>query len=345
MRPTDTSGSAAVLSALSLSLLLTLTACGTGSGSGSLDGPFPGSRPPGDEPVLFAPGLVSTGLTQRDAGVAPDGRSVVFSVAWGGFAGLALTAYEEGAWQTPEILPFSRDPGYFNMEPAFAPDGDRIYFLSNRPADPAQAATFRRGAWDHQTIWFSDRTTSGWSEPRPIGAPVDGPDYEYFPSLARDGTLLYTRQVRGGRPSLWLAAPDGQGGFREPAPVDAGWNREGSPYNACLHPDGDRIILCLQNEERIPARYRVTFRGPDGAWSEPADLGDEVNRPGVAAMSSSFTSDGRWLLFVSRQVGPDGRRPAGGLTLDWLRGVSSSPENGASSVWWVDASFIDGLRP
>jgi hypothetical protein len=314
--------------------LLLLTACAPGEGAGTLDGPFPGSRPPGDEPVLFAPGLVSTGLTQRDAGVA-----------WGPFAGLALTEYEGGAWQAPELLPFSRDPQYYNMEPAFSPDGERIYFLSNRPADEAQAATFRRGAWDHQTIWYTEREGDGWSEPRPVGAPVDGPDYEYYPSLARDGTLLYTRQVRGGAPSLWLAAPDGQGGFREPAPVDTGWNREASPYNACIHPDGDRIVLCLQAEERIPARYRVTFRGADGSWSEPVDLGERINRPGVAAASASFSPDGRWLLFVSRRTGPEGPPPAGGLTLGWMREVIDSPENGASSVWWVDATFLDGLRP
>jgi hypothetical protein len=318
------------------------------AGCGGPRGPLaalPGTTPPGEEPELFLPGVVSTGLTQRDVAVAPDGRAIVFSTAWGAFAGLALTRFEGGRWLPPELLPFCTGTEYTHMEPAWAPDGRRLYFLSNRPVDETQRAAFRPGAWDHQTIWFAEREGDGWSEPRPIGAPVDGPDYEYYPSLARDGTLLYTRQVRGGGPSLWLAAPDGQGGFREPAPVDAGWNREASPYNACIHPAGDRIVLCLLGEGGAPARYRITFRGADGSWSEAVDLGERVNRPGVAAASASFSPDGRWLLFVSRRTGPDGPPPAAGPTLGWIREVFSSPENGASSVWWVDASFIDGLRP
>ncbi len=48
-----------------------------------LRGPYLGQEPPGFEPRLFAPGVVSTGLATRDIAITPDGNELYFSVALG----------------------------------------------------------------------------------------------------------------------------------------------------------------------------------------------------------------------------------------------------------------------
>ena len=43
-----------------------------------LRGPYLGQEPPGLEPRLFAPGVVSTGLATRDLAMTPDGDELYF---------------------------------------------------------------------------------------------------------------------------------------------------------------------------------------------------------------------------------------------------------------------------
>ena len=49
-----------------------------------LRGPYLGQEPPGLEPEIFAPGIVSTGLATRDIAITPDGGELYFSVTLGG---------------------------------------------------------------------------------------------------------------------------------------------------------------------------------------------------------------------------------------------------------------------
>ena len=39
-----------------------------------LSGPYLGQEPPGAEPVLFAPGIVSNGMLNRDIAISPTAR-------------------------------------------------------------------------------------------------------------------------------------------------------------------------------------------------------------------------------------------------------------------------------
>ena len=48
------------------------------SGSPILTGDYLGQEPPEMEPQLFAPGIVSTGLGERDVAMTPDGKYLFF---------------------------------------------------------------------------------------------------------------------------------------------------------------------------------------------------------------------------------------------------------------------------
>ena len=60
-------------------LALAMSSC-SGDRGRYLDvrGPLLGQEPPGDEPALFAPGIVSTMCTDRDLTMTPDGSEIAF---------------------------------------------------------------------------------------------------------------------------------------------------------------------------------------------------------------------------------------------------------------------------
>lgn len=45
-----------------------------------LTGPYLGQALPGPDPILFAPGIVSNGLSNRDITFSPDGREIIFGM-------------------------------------------------------------------------------------------------------------------------------------------------------------------------------------------------------------------------------------------------------------------------
>src|SRR5678816_998767 len=79
----------------------------------------------GDTAVVFAPGVVSTGDVFAST-FTPDGRMVVFTK----FSPprpmtLMTSVLVDGRWTTPTALPFSGT--YRDLDPAFSPDGTRLY--------------------------------------------------------------------------------------------------------------------------------------------------------------------------------------------------------------------------
>ena len=149
-----------------------------------LEGPYLGQEPPGAEAELFAPGIVSTGMAERDVAMTPDGAVLYFTRSVGPrmtvAAIMVVRRDEEGRWGEPEVAPFSGR--YFDLEPAVAPDGGRLLFVSTRPLPGEQAPS------ETEQIWVMDRVGDGWGPPRPAGPPVNGPAAQFFPSLTADGT-------------------------------------------------------------------------------------------------------------------------------------------------------------
>ena len=146
--------------------------------------------PPGAEPRMFAPGIVSTGLSERDIAITPEGDEIFFSQFAGSYTfGAIMHVQRVGErWQQPEVAPFSGAPGDLDLEPALSWDGTKLYFLSNRPDPPRRAGR-------NEDIWVSDRAADGgWSAPRALGAPVNSEHKECFPSLTRTGTIYFTRE-------------------------------------------------------------------------------------------------------------------------------------------------------
>ncbi len=311
-----------------------------------LKGAYLGQSPPQVKAALFAPGIVSTGMTEREVAATRDGLEIFFEQSAGRIVTIMTTRLEGGRWTEPAVAPFASDLKFFNYEPCLSADGKTILFLSTRPP----AGEEPKPGWGHQNIWASDRSTDGrWGEPYDLGSPINTADGEFYPSLTNDGTLYFTRSKASGEEPRIMRSHRVDGRYQVPEALPAAVNGKGSPYNACIAPDESFLIACVngRDDSLVPNRpnYYVFFRSEDDRWNEGINLGPEVNLPGASATAPYVTRDGRYLFFGSTLSRDPDSSAAVPLTSRQLLEYFMAPRNGNSDVYWIDASFIRKLRP
>jgi hypothetical protein len=314
---------------------------GAGLASG-LSGDYLGQTPPGATPVLFAPGVVSTGLYERDVAMTPDGNELYFGLLTDGEVMIAVSKRENGVWSPPEIAPFCDDAEILDLEPHITPDGRRFLFLSTRPGEGKE----KKPGWSNQDIWAMDRTPEGWSKPYNLGAPICTDAPEYFPSVTREGTIYFTREVTERERSLILRARKVDGGYAEPEILPEAVNPGNHQFNAFIDPDERYLIVGIAGREGSigMADYYVCFRGEDDSWTGPINMGTAINTPGNRVVSPYVSPDGKYFFFASNRSGENGATAAR-RDYETIQRMASEPQNGSSDIYWVEAAFIEGLRP
>jgi hypothetical protein len=328
---------------------------GEGEGAGTvasesdfpvLTGDYVGQVPPGESATLFAPGIVSTGIYTRDVAMMPDGSELYFGVLLGPVAAIVETHRgPDGVWTAPEVASFSTDSRFFNLEPAISPDGSRFMFLSTR-VEGREPEPDELRAWVNQDIWVMDREGDGWGEPYNLGPPVNTGDSEFFPSMTRDGTLYFTRAPADGQGSYIYRSRMVGGVYQEPERLGPEVNSTSNQFNAFIAPDESYLILCTGDREDTlgGTDYYVAFRNADDEWSDPINMGPVVNTEGAGEFSPYVSPDGRYFFFMATRMGARERIPPI-LTWDYIRSYRMLPEIGNAGIYWVDASFINELRP
>jgi len=308
-----------------------------------VQGPYLGQNPPGDTPNLFALGIVSTGLYERDLALSPDGKELYYGVIVGNWATIMTTRCVDGKWIEPTIAPFASNRGANFLEPCVSHDGQRLFFLCTLPPSGEKP----KPGWGHQNIWYVERLPDdSWSQPVDVVPPINSSAEEFFPSLTRDGTLYFTRSSGGSNPAIFRSRMvEGKYSTPEklPFPVNGPW----SIYNACIAPDETFLIGCVAGKDstlpKNAARYQISFRNSDGSWTELVDMGERINLPRGTALSPSISPDGKYFFFsLSQSVAPSRLEELKGLT-DILEFVAS-PLNGAANIHWVSTQVIEDLR-
>jgi dipeptidyl aminopeptidase/acylaminoacyl peptidase len=304
-----------------------------------LTGDYFGQTPPGDEPELFAPGLISTALFTRDVAIPPDGNELYFSAIVGMYniTQILCTKRVDGVWTKPEVVTFSGNPDYMDVEPAFSPDGKRLLFLSNRPDTV-------RGTPEGQNIWAVDRAGDGWGEPYNIGPPVNSEAAEFFPSFTNDGTLYFTRTAEGRTDIYRSRLVDGA--YAEPERLPDEVNSTSVQYNAFIARDESYLILCTGGREDCLGGddYYICFRNDQDEWTEPINMGEKVNTTGGREHSPYVSPDGKYFFFMSART-LDGEGHESRMTRDLMLKMHGEPGGGQAGIYWMDASFIETLRP
>lgn len=304
-----------------------------------LQGPYLGQEPPGDAPRIFAPGLVSTGLYERDVAMMPDGRELYFSVVLGNHDRSAIMATRQGAdgrWSEPEVASFSGR--YRDLEPAITADGSRLYFASRRPLEEGGAAR------DDLDIWYVERDGDRWGSPRNPGMPVNSGDSEFFPSLTRDGTLYFTRQFERITSAI-LRAPAVDGGFGNPERLGEGVNGGSTQFNGFVARDESYLIFGIVGRDDTigGVDYYISFRNDDGSWRGPYNLGPQINTQSHLEYSPYVSPDGEYFFFMATRSKYGQELADATLDRAMIHDITSSHGNGMPDIWWVGTSFIERM--
>lgn len=306
-----------------------------------LTGAYLGQELPGMTARLFAPGIVSTGMSERDMAITPDGDEIYFSGVIGAnhdFSAILVVKRVEGRWSKPEVAPFSGN--YMDLEPAISPDGQKLFFLSTRPL-PGSSEPL--GGED---IWVMERSEEGWSEPSNLGPPVNSEAAEFFPSVTRDGTLYFTRRGED-RSETIFRSRFVDGAYSEPEELGSEVNSGQTQFNAFIAPDESYLVVCVwgRDDSLGGVDYYVVFRSSDDAWSEPINLGKGINMAEGAEWSPYVSPDGEFFFFMSSRTTIEEGHSPDRLDYEDMQRLHDLPMNGNSDIWWVESGVISRLRP
>jgi hypothetical protein len=302
-----------------------------------IQGEYFGQTPPGDSARLFAPGIISSGMDERDFAISPDGNEIFFCREAGNFRYVTIfySRRSEDVWSTPEIFQYCTDPAYKYVEPFISHDGTKLYFISNMPADSAS-----RG---NEDIWVCTKTDGNWSIPRNLGAPVNSTSKEYFPTVTTNGTIYFTHLDTAAREEFIYRSKLINGVYQEPEKLSRNVNIGSARYNAYVAVDESYIIIPAYGmpDSFGATDYYISFRDTLDNWSIPVNMGSKINSTYSREWSASVSSDGKYLFFMSDRMGRPSIRKLSSASLQLFH---DSPQNGSSDIYWISSSIIDELK-
>ena len=292
-----------------------------------LTGPYLGQKPPGKVPELFAPDIFKQRYNRYHSIIifSPDGKEAYWEAGINskpGKAGIHVSKQINGYWKEPQIAHFSESDISSDC-PFISPDGQRLYFLSTRPM--SEGGEPSKG----ENIWVMDRTADGWSEPSPLPPAINSLSKHWQISVDRAGDLYL---------GVWKVDPvsrrtrehdiycsryqNGQYGVsvKLGPEINDPDSRQYSPYVA---PDGSYLVFTRVEKTEPPVipvvTLNISYRDKEGKWTKPVVLNDILQiKEGKWGSQATVSPDGKFLFFLK--------------------------DNG-KEIYWVDASFIDELRP
>ena len=133
----------------------------------------------------------------------PDGRTMYLTQCktdpdYPRFATIVTSNRSDAAWSKATELKLTRDTLSAYAHPAISPDGEWLYFTSNMPGG--------MGGYD---IWRVRLTTSGVGGVENLGAPINTPGDEMFPTFRPNGDLYFSSNGHEGMGGLdiYIAKP------------------------------------------------------------------------------------------------------------------------------------------
>jgi len=253
-------------------------------------------------PTVFAPGVISGPNHEAAPAFTPDGKTVYFQRSSVSGGTILVSHLEHGRWSKPQIAPFSGV--WDDIEPAMAPDGSFLVFISNRPSTPGAPALqgFYGGA--PQTggnMWRVERRGKGWSEPVRLPDAINRSTTIFAPAVVSDGSI-YFMDTFGEKQRFRLYRAQYRAGSYEAAQPLEFSDGSTTDVDPTVAPDESFMIF---GSGRAPAKSMDLFlvRRQGSQWGQPVHLGTEINTPGSDA-EPRLSPDLQTLYFSSERTVP-----------------------------------------
>lgn len=256
------------------------------------------------KPVIFGENIISTNDDEFGETFSPDRNTCYFclkspSTITSNIVVICVSHFRDNQWSQPEIASFSGK--YKDFNPAISPDGQKLFFISNRPVNGKLKPDY--------DIWMCEKRDEKWNEPINIGAPVNANGWELGCSAATDGTLYFSTTGTSGNPDLYKSKfIDGK--YQQPESLGDSINSVYGETDPFIAPDQSYILFASQGrpDGMSDAGASISYpRGDlyisffkDGKWTAAKNLGSTVNSN--AEESNPWVShDGTTLYFTSER--------------------------------------------
>ena len=293
-----------------------------------LKGPYFGQKPPGAAPEIFLPEVFTMYKYLHGKLVfSPDGKEVFWVVTTTAADGspiemrMFIKQKIDGSWAAPVDSFLSI--AHKENGPCYSADGKRLYYQSRAPLN-------KNGGNKDLDICYRERKGAGWSEPHPLGRPLNTTADESQPWVTGDGSIYFCRDntaiVTGqaGGSDIYFSQYV-NGSYADPVLLGAEINSEYAETEPTVAPDNSYLLFISNRPggfSRMMNLY-VSFRKPDGGWTRACCLSHELKIENI--WFPTLTYDGKYLFFC---------------------GGYPKPNEGyvQSHYYWLDASQIKNLN-
>ncbi|MGW8123128.1 OmpA family protein [Roseivirga echinicomitans] len=219
---------------------------------------------------------------------------------------------------------------YDEQNPVVTPDGSRMYFV--RAGHPRNEG----GVIDLGDIWYSDKTENGWSVAKHGGSTINHTGLNGILGFSADGERIYLLNYKDGEGNVHSGVAVAEwvrDHWSVPQPLNIRYFANNSErLSGTISPDEKVMILSYESFDTFGNEdLYVTFKGSDDTWSQPKNLGVDVNTMGDE-WAPFLAADLKTLYFSSNIfVGEGGRdifvsqRKDNSWT-DWTDPVNLGPE-------------------
>lgn len=239
-------------------------------------------------PGINSPAIEGLPLPQADGNLlyfTGKGRTD----SWGA-EDIYVSRLERGEWSQAKNLGSGINTESNESATSISADGTRLFIFGSYPE------SFGRG-----DIFFSEKTASGWAPPRHIERPINTVYFESDAFISADGKALFFTSERPGNQGSYHPKDEpfhantwGNTDIYVCAWQDTGWGEPvnlGSAINTpyaertpFLHPDGKTLYFSSDGHPgmgRLDVFKSIRLSDTSWAlWSEPRNLGKEVNTAG-----------------------------------------------------------------
>ncbi|MFC2121324.1 ankyrin repeat domain-containing protein [Bacteroidota bacterium] len=282
-----------------------------------LNGKYLGQTPPGENPEIFALGIISTPDGEHgNICFSPDGNTFYWTTenkisVHEGYFRIFNMFRENDQWTKPSKALISNNLEYTYDVPFVSPDGNRMFFMSKRPVKPGDTE-------NGENYWYIDKTETGWTEPVLLNEEVSSKTIRWQISASMSGNIYFGSTDAGGKggSDIYFSSLK-NGKYTIPENIGEPVNTESSETAPFIAPDESYIIFSREGQPQRYSELYISFRKDNGSWSDAINMGEEINLYG--ANCPYITPDGKYLFFKS------GR-------------------NGNFDVYWVSTSIIDKLK-
>ncbi len=300
-----------VLSMTGLALGICPLCCSRSDPFPVLEGPNLGQQPPGMTPQIFAPGIITTtDRNELNAVFSPTGDEFYFAVYTQkpiDTCVIMVSRRIEHRWSRPQPASFSGKG--MDVDMAFGPDGNRLYFCSVGEGTK------------HDILVVSRQQNNTWSDPKKIGPLINTTEGETYPTFTQNGRMYFSavRPEGLGGKDVYYSDID-KGTFTKPVNLGEGINSPHQEGDTFVAPDESYLIVSSAGrpDSRGGSDLYISFKQTSGTWTPPKNMGNTINTK-MYEYSPMVSPDGKYLFF------------------------SRFYEN-KSDIYWVDIAIIEQFK-